>query len=81
MGEARPKSRFRGMFSGMFGGMRKTFDSFEQTFDDFDKMFEELDREVDATEAPKAGETIRTRREETRPDGTHVVTTVTRSRR
>jgi hypothetical protein len=65
----------------MFSGMRKMFDDFEQTFDDFDEMFEELDREVAATEAPKSGETITTRREETRPDGTHVVTTVTRSRR
>ncbi len=78
MGESRPRtSRFRGMFSRM----RKTFDSFEQTFDDFDEMFADLDRESDATEAPKDGETITTRREETRPDGTHVVTTVTRSRR
>ena len=66
------------------GRFRDAFSSFRQMFDDFEMSLGDLDAACEAAEhdvaPPKSGETVTTRREEIRPDGTRVVTTVTRSR-
>lgn len=82
--DAKDRSAQSGPFRGMFDDLRGMFDDFEEAFDDADAAFVASAREadqIDQTDPPKDGETVTTRREETRPDGTRVVTTVTRSRR
>jgi len=79
----------RDIFKRVFGDARRhtaeAFDAVEKSFDDMARQFEELDRMVLDAEREatwtKPGETITTKREERRPDGTVVttVTTVTRS--
>jgi hypothetical protein len=74
-----------GSFRSAFAKFRQMFEEFDATFDTFDAAFDDLDREAEdlkreAGEA-KPGETVTTRREEVRADGTRVVTTITRSRR
>lgn len=71
----------RGIFRGMFTDFRRMIDDFEAEFGDLDAAFEDLEDKGDAADPPKTGETVTTRREETRSDGTRVVTTITRSRR
>ena len=72
--------KLRNTFRRMFGDTRRQidemFESFEASFEEFDRHVEEAERE--ATPAGP-GETVTTRREEVRPDGTRIVTTVTRS--
>lgn len=65
----------------MFDGLRSSLGQLEAAFESFDAVAETLVEEVVEVEPPADRETVTTRREERRPDGTHVVTTVTRSRR
>ena len=64
----------------MFGDTRRQIN---EMFESFDASFEEFDRHVEEAErgSPPAGpgETVTTRREEVRPDGTRIVTTITKS--
>ena len=72
-------------FRNMFSSFRRMFDELEKQADqldaEIDASFADLERETGDVDAPKVGETITSRREEVRPDGTRVVTTITRSRR
>lgn len=68
-------------FRNMFSSFRRMFDDLEKDFEQMDSEFEQLDRESAAVETPQPGETVTSRREEVRPDGTRVVTTITKSAR
>jgi len=57
--------------------IKSTFAGIRQVFDDLEKHFDE--ELVDDAAAPAAGETVTTRREELRPDGTRIITTITKS--
>lgn len=63
---------------------RNWFKDFERQFEQFDEHFAELDEQIAEAEAtapvPGDNETVVTKTEEMRPDGTRVVTTVTRTR-
>jgi hypothetical protein len=60
---------------------REHIDEMDELIDDFEKDFSAHDEAAKApdreTAAPAPGETVTTHREETRPDGTRIVTTVT----
>ena len=61
--------------------IKSAFASARQVLDDLEKHWEHVDEVVEEAEAtpPVAGETVTTRREEVRPDGTRIVTTITKS--
>lgn len=77
------RSMFRNMFSDTRRQLDEMFESFDESFAEFDRQFEEADRVAAEAErtttAAGPGETVTTRRKEVRPDGTRIVTTVTRS--
>lgn len=66
----------------VFADVRAQLDQVEKIVADIDFDFEhDVAEAVGADASPPAdGETVTTRREETRPDGTRVVTTVTRTK-
>ena len=68
---------FRKMF-------RDAFDRMDRDFEQLDVQVAEMNERVEAAEAaapaPGDNETVTTKTEETRPDGTRIVTTVTRTK-
>jgi hypothetical protein len=65
--------KLKDQIKAVFAGVR-------QVFDDLEKHFDNVDEEMsDGAAPPAAGETVTTRREELRPDGTRIITTITKS--
>lgn len=63
-----------------FTYLRQTLDELEALAEDMDSVFDLQKQAMSEAEQPNAGETVTTRREETRPDGTRIITTVTRTK-
>ena len=68
------------MFSSLRKSMKSIFTSFDQTLNDLEAPFKDLDKEFDAfdqafAQLPQDAQEQRTTTEETRADGTRVVTT------
>lgn len=72
----RLRDSIRQAFRSARRSTKDTFAQFDQMFDDFEESFIDIDL---ASAEAGPGETVTTRREEIRPDGTRVVTTVIRT--
>jgi hypothetical protein len=64
----------------MFDGIRRQFDDLEQVADEIDDQIAEAEATANAAPSPGVNETVVTKTEETRPDGTRIVTTITRTK-
>lgn len=78
---------FRLKMNSMFDGFGDMFDELAKQsegfidFDAVDAAEAETAKAANAEPAPEHGETVTTRREEIKPDGTKIITTVTRTKR